>query len=210
MSAVGHEIDFTIADFVADLRAPTPSAAAELIVPDTAELLRRLAHLAGQAHRCARASLAAHRSQVAYLSRGRLFGEPRQRLNQAAQRIDTACEALDRNPAARIVGEKQRLAAFYAVLRQHRPDHVIAAGRQQLAGFRRKIDEARDNARGEAPETIRLRRARLLPSNDSRAGLRITSDANGSVIRSIAELRIRNEIVKRLQVAKQSQRWNPC
>src|SRR5437660_2531435 len=45
VSAVGHEIDFTIADFVADLRAPTPSAAAELIVPDSADLLRRVNEL---------------------------------------------------------------------------------------------------------------------------------------------------------------------
>src|SRR3954469_7490686 len=47
VSAVGHEIDFTIADFVADLRAPTPSAAAELIVPDASELLRRVGELSG-------------------------------------------------------------------------------------------------------------------------------------------------------------------
>ena len=46
VSAVGHEIDFTIADFVADLRAPTPSAAAELIVPDMIDLLRRVDELA--------------------------------------------------------------------------------------------------------------------------------------------------------------------
>ena len=45
VSAVGHEIDFTIADFVADLRAPTPSAAAELIVADSTELLRRVVEL---------------------------------------------------------------------------------------------------------------------------------------------------------------------
>src|SRR5881398_415138 len=52
VSAVGHEIDFTICDFVADLRAPTPSAAAELIVPDTFELLRRVNALRSSIQRC--------------------------------------------------------------------------------------------------------------------------------------------------------------
>src|SRR5437868_13135011 len=54
VSAVGHEIDFTIADFVADLRAPAPSAAAELIVPDVAELERRIGELENCLHRCLR------------------------------------------------------------------------------------------------------------------------------------------------------------
>src|SRR5207248_7430149 len=54
VSAVGHEIDFTIADFVADLRAPTPSAAAELIVPDAAELARRVNDLENCLQKCLR------------------------------------------------------------------------------------------------------------------------------------------------------------
>src|SRR3954468_20030208 len=52
VSAIGHEIDFTIADFVADLRAPTPSAAAELIVPDFSEVTPRIDELAACLHRC--------------------------------------------------------------------------------------------------------------------------------------------------------------
>src|SRR5205807_1558682 len=54
VSAIGHEIDFTIADFVADLRAPTPSAAAELIVPDIVDLRRRLVELPKRAMENAR------------------------------------------------------------------------------------------------------------------------------------------------------------
>src|SRR5205823_5100354 len=52
VSAVGHEIDFTICDFVADLRAPTPSAAAELIVPDIIDVRRRILELAGCVQKC--------------------------------------------------------------------------------------------------------------------------------------------------------------
>src|SRR5437868_2821968 len=58
VSAIGHEIDFTICDFVADLRAPTPSAAAELIVPDMAELERRIGELENCLHRCLRSFVA--------------------------------------------------------------------------------------------------------------------------------------------------------
>src|SRR5881296_4532678 len=58
VSAVGHEIDFTICDFVADLRAPTPSAAAELVVPDIIDLRRRVDELAGSLYQCLRNFLA--------------------------------------------------------------------------------------------------------------------------------------------------------
>src|ERR1700680_185280 len=58
VSAIGHEIDFTICDFVADLRAPTPSAAAELVVPDIIDLRRRVDVLAGSLDKCLRNFLA--------------------------------------------------------------------------------------------------------------------------------------------------------
>src|SRR5437763_10779175 len=68
VSAVGHEIDFTIADFVADLRAPTPSAAAELIVPDTAELSRRVNDLENCLQKCLRNFLQQSLTRLRFLS----------------------------------------------------------------------------------------------------------------------------------------------
>src|SRR5437868_10068986 len=75
VSAVGHEIDFTIADFVADLRAPTPSAAAELIVPDMAELERRIGELENCLHRCLRSFVAREQTRLRLFSQRALSSE---------------------------------------------------------------------------------------------------------------------------------------
>jgi exodeoxyribonuclease VII large subunit len=69
ISAVGHEIDFTIADFVADLRAPTPSAAAELVVRDKQELRRMLSHYSIRLKNALRNCLEQNRNNIGYLSR---------------------------------------------------------------------------------------------------------------------------------------------
>src|SRR5436309_9016320 len=68
VSAIGHEIDFTIADFVADLRAPTPSAAAELIVPDVVDLQRRVTDLAGCVQKCLRTFVEHQETRLRFLS----------------------------------------------------------------------------------------------------------------------------------------------
>jgi len=87
VSAVGHEVDFTIADFVADLRAPTPSAAAELLVPDAAALERQLRQL-----------------------RQRLAAVPQRRLQTLEQRIDHLLTRLQsQRPQARLARDRERL-----------------------------------------------------------------------------------------------------
>ena len=67
VSAIGHEIDFTIADFVADLRAPTPSAAAELIVPDIVDLRRRIEELSACLHKCLRNFVQHQKTRLRFL-----------------------------------------------------------------------------------------------------------------------------------------------
>src|SRR6202167_4608551 len=69
ITGIGHEIDFTIADFAADMRAPTPSAAAELVVPDAGEWLAALASLAARLARCARRRLGEQRERLRWLER---------------------------------------------------------------------------------------------------------------------------------------------
>ena len=100
VSAVGHEIDFTIADFAADLRAPTPSAAAELIVPDTADLLRQLAGAGQFFNRRFLDRVTDARERLGNLSRGTLTREPRRRVQEERQRLDLMEDALRRTATA--------------------------------------------------------------------------------------------------------------
>jgi exodeoxyribonuclease VII large subunit len=86
VSGVGHEIDFTIADFVADVRAPTPSASAELVSPDRREFLDRFRALESRLRQLTLALLSHRRQQLAWLSRRMVH--PGRRLQELAQRLD--------------------------------------------------------------------------------------------------------------------------
>ncbi|HZP46464.1 MAG TPA: exodeoxyribonuclease VII large subunit [Candidatus Binataceae bacterium] len=107
VSAVGHEIDYTIADFAADLRAPTPSAAAQLTVPDKADLRRRIDQLHGAMATALRAALAAQRRQVAHL--GSRMRDPHAPIRDSRQRLDEAAAALARACAAQSASRRALL-----------------------------------------------------------------------------------------------------
>jgi exodeoxyribonuclease VII large subunit len=88
VSAIGHEVDFTIADFVADQRAPTPSAAAELVTPDQAEWLAQLTALQRRSSRHLQQQLGDARQRLNWLRQRLQMRHPGQYLRQQAQRLD--------------------------------------------------------------------------------------------------------------------------
>ena len=202
VSAVGHEIDFTIADFVADLRAPTPSAAAELIVPDTAELLRMLAGRSAFLHRRVSAAIENSRTHLAGLLRSTLFREPARRIEEAAQRVDLADQSLRRTVESRIAEFSQRIEALGSRVRQHRPDQVLALHRQKIGSvagalaerFQQRLRREKDRVI-RAGDMLRL----LSPEHTIGRGYTITTTADGKVIRSVTEATSGSELRTRLR-----------
>ena len=178
VSAVGHEIDFTICDFVADLRAPTPSAAAELIVPDVIDLQR-------QVDRCART-----------LGRQLL-----NRLRDAQQRCDHARETLQRCLTHKIEGYKRGLLHIARVLQPRRLSGELTIRRSHFADLHRRLVAcpARliENARHRFRRIEGILRV-LGPDATLRRGYSITTNDRGEIIRTTAVVRPKMRIRTRV------------
>jgi exodeoxyribonuclease VII large subunit len=123
---VGHEIDFTIADFVADARAPTPSAAAELVVPDHRVCLEALARTAQRLAVGMRRDLRLIRARLNAVDHRLTLAHPGIRLQQQMQRLDDLMQRLCGGTRACLHREAQRLAEDRVRLQQHSPQRVLA------------------------------------------------------------------------------------
>jgi len=128
VSAIGHEIDFTIADFVADLRAPTPSAAAELIVPDIVDLRRRIEELSACLHKCLRNFVEHQKTRLRFLSQQTLVRNLVARMREAQQRFDLTRELLARLTNQKIDNARERFQRADAILRVLGPDATLRRG----------------------------------------------------------------------------------
>ena len=114
ISAVGHETDVTICDFVADLRAPTPSAAAEIVVPDRRQLAQQIAGLHIRLAHAIRRAVDAERDRLAYLERSLVH--PRDRINQHRQYIDELFRQMQRSVLHRLELRRKDLSMLGATL----------------------------------------------------------------------------------------------
>ena len=132
ISAVGHETDFTIADFVADLRAPTPSAAAELLTRDWAEWRQIVAKLQARLDRTVRQALGERRRHLAGLAGSYALREPRRVVRQWVQRVDDLRESLDAAAHAAIHARQQSLRILQARLAAHHPRKELELRRNHL------------------------------------------------------------------------------
>ncbi len=178
VSAIGHEIDFTIADFVADLRAPTPSAAAELIVPDIIDLRRHLdAHARG------------------------IGRELLNRMRDAQQRLDHARETVRRCLGHKIDNYRRGLAHALVTLQARSPAQELMLRRNRFGDLQRRLRESParilENAQHRFQKIEGILRV-LGPEATLRRGYTITTDERGKLIRSLATVRSKMKVRTRL------------
>lgn len=128
ISAVGHETDFTICDFVADMRAPTPSAAAELAVPDANELQYALSALKNRMFLNVSSGIADRRSRLEYLTSKGALKSPDEMLSNRSQRIDTAFSKMLSSYENRIGGKKVEFISAATALSKLDPMSVLMRG----------------------------------------------------------------------------------
>ena len=201
VAAIGHEVDVSLADFAADLRAPTPSAAAELLVPDRGELLDRLRRDRQRFDALLARLLGAHAQRVdqAFLKLQAL--RPQLRLERGRNRLDALRHRLGQAWQAPSARRSERLSRLLRRLDQAHPRRRLEAHRHRLALLQRAL--AALPARLVEPRRLQLRGlARALESVSPLAtlgrGYAIVFDENGQVLRRAADARDGDRLRARL------------
>jgi exodeoxyribonuclease VII large subunit len=142
ISAVGHEVDFTIADFVADQRAPTPSAAAELVSPDQAEWLAQVSALETRSIRHIRQALADCQERLRWLEQRLQLRHPGQQLRQQAQRLDELEQRARLAINSYFNKLRYSLNEMTAKLKQASPGHQISCTELQRQALAQRLRTA--------------------------------------------------------------------
>jgi exodeoxyribonuclease VII large subunit len=201
ISAIGHETDFTIADFVADLRAPTPSAAAELVTQSKREIEENLANLRQRLGRATRYQLMMAQRLLAEMAQHGAMARIRDVITRRQQRVDELSHRLRRGYEGLAQERSRRLEVASARLRQ-------LDLRRVLAGLRREIEAASAAAAAAARSALLKQRAlwqradarlsELSPTKILQRGYALVFDVHGNLVKNAAQVAAGDEISARL------------
>ncbi|MGA3180311.1 MAG: exodeoxyribonuclease VII large subunit [Verrucomicrobiota bacterium] len=206
MSAVGHEIDFTISDFVADARAATPSAAAEILTEGVFSSARRVREVPAQLAELVRRRLAGEERHFEQLAHRLQTLHPRRQLNARRQQADELQLSLSRGAGRELDKLRKGWQSQCERLARLRPARMLTARRELPAGQERRLQElARLRLAGLRQRCTALAgRLQLLgPEQVLARGYSITQDAaTGRVLRAAGETRPGQEIKTRLKMGE--------
>lgn len=200
VSAIGHEIDFTISDFVADLRAPTPSAAAEMIVPDSEELLNRIQHMQTSLERTVGASVERHADRIEFMAGSALLKEPMRIVSDLTQDHDRITDKLESVFQKAIEEKANSISELRHQLTLHHPVKRLesVSGRfSLLANQLTNSALAQCQALSERCTSAASSLKNLGPGSVLARGYSITLDENGNLIESAKNSKAGDRIISK-------------
>ena len=201
VSAVGHEIDFTIADFVADVRAPTPSAAAEMLVPEQREIMQRIDDLQSQLSSHMHAALQHKTKDVNYLQQRLQSWRPEQQLATASTKLQALSAQLQNRINTVLSSASAEAKALESRLQHCNPVHYLQRLEDQAQTIRRRLEQQMTRMLERSSDRL-LGLSRSLDAISPLAvlhrGYSVTS-SDGSIVRNAAQVKVGELIQSRLE-----------
>lgn len=200
ISGVGHEIDFTICDFAADLREPTPSAAAEAAVPDGHALNHRLDVLANRLESVVEGNLNHWQRTIEAHKREMDAREPARKLQNWAQNLDYLDERLENALDRRLEHLQSTMERYQAILAGWQPEKDLANATEHLDRIKLRLEEAIDRkleARQEMVDHFKHLLKAIGPNATLKRGFSMTLDENGEPIFSSSDLKSGDQLKTR-------------
>jgi len=204
VSAVGHEIDTTISDFVADVRAPTPSAAAELVSPDSSYIHNQINEFKSRLQRAFTLYLTQQHHKQNDLFQNLKLHHPEHKLQQQSQKLDELSIRLERAIERKINNSQHQLAYLKPRLQKQNPENNINQAKINLVYLRNKLDHAISAKLQICQNELAINASKLdstSPLTVLARGYSITSN-KGVVTNSVKQIKVNDELVTQLADGK--------
>jgi exodeoxyribonuclease VII large subunit len=201
ISAIGHETDFTIVDFVADLRAPTPSAAAELVIRSRQEIEEQAEALHLRLTRAMRYRLLIAKQMLTEAAQHGAFARTMEGINQRQQRLDDLRYRLEKGERKLIERHRRKWEQVSAAIRHYDARRVLAGMRRDLASHATAITSAMHTIllrRRSRIEQIEHQLKALSPLAILERGYALVFDSSGKLVKNSAQVEVGEEISTRL------------